>query len=90
MAVYVDNFNAKYRGMIMCHMIADTTEELLAIVDAIGVNRKWIQDAGNSFEHFDICLDKKQKAIALGAIEITPKELVKIKKHDDYINPSLT
>lgn len=90
MAVYVDNFNAKYRGMIMCHMIADTTEELLAMVDAIHVQRKWIQDVGNSFEHFDICLAKKKKAIALGAIEITARELVKIKKNDDYINRSLT
>lgn len=46
MAVYVDNFNAPYGRMTMCHMIADTTDELLEMVDSIGVNRKWIQYEG--------------------------------------------
>jgi len=70
MAVYVDNFNAKYRGMIMCHVIADSTEELLDMMDKIGVQRKWIQDAGTYSEHFDICLSKKAIAVKPGAIEI--------------------
>lgn len=78
MAVYIDNFNAPYRGMIMCHMIADTRKELLEMVDKIGVQRKWIQDFGTPREHFDICLKKKKKAVDFGAIEITAKELVKI------------
>lgn len=75
MAVYVDNFNAKFGRMIMCHMIADTTEELLEMVDKIGVQRKWIQDAGTNREHFDICLSKKAKAIQHGAKEIGFREL---------------
>jgi len=75
MAVYIDNFNATYRGMIMCHMIADTTEELLEMVDKIGINRKWIQDANTPYEHFDICLSYKAKAIKEGAIEIGIMEL---------------
>ena len=75
MAVYIDDFNARYRGMIMCHMIADTTEELLEMADKIGVQRKWIQDYGTNREHFDVCLTKKQKAIQFGAIEIGFREL---------------
>jgi hypothetical protein len=75
MAVYVDNFKAKYRGMIMCHMIADTQQELLEMADKIGVQRKWIQDYGTNREHFDVCLAKKQKAIEFGAIEIGFREL---------------
>lgn len=75
MGVYVDNFNASYRKMVMCHMIADTTDELLAMVDRIGVQRKWIQEAGTYQEHFDICLSKKKKAIEYGAKEITAREL---------------
>lgn len=70
MSVYVDDMNAPYRGMLMCHLIADTTEELLEMADTIKVRRKWIQDAGTKYEHFDICLAKKQKALRAGAIEI--------------------
>lgn len=61
--------------MLMCHMIADTTEELLQMVDKIGVQRKWLQDAGTNREHFDICLSKKAKAVKLGALEISSREL---------------
>ena len=73
--VYIDNMNAPYRGMKMCHMIADSTEELLEMADKIGVNRKWIQDAGTYNEHFDICQAKKAKAVQLGAKEITMMQL---------------
>ena len=59
----------------MCHMIADSTEELLAMADKIGVQRKWIQKAGTYDEHFDICQSKKAKAIQLGAQEVTMMEL---------------
>ena len=72
---YIDNMNAPYRGMKMCHMIADSTEELLEMADKIGVNRKWIQDAGTYNEHFDICQAKKAKAVQLGAKEITMMQL---------------
>lgn len=68
--VYIDNFNAPYGRMRMCHMIADTTEELLAMVDKIGVQKKWIQYKDTYNEHFDICLSKKAKALTLGAKEI--------------------
>lgn len=78
MSVYVDNMQAKFGRMIMCHMIADTTEELLDMVDKIGVNRKWIQNAGTYSEHFDICTSKRNKAIIYGAKEITMREFATI------------
>lgn len=71
MAVYVDDMKAPFGRMCMCHMVADSTEELLAMVDTIGVQRKWIQDAGTYSEHFDISLGKRALAVAAGAIEIT-------------------
>ena len=64
MAVYIDSFNAPYGRMLMCHMIADTKEELLEMADKIGVQRKWIQKEGTHHEHFDVCLSKKKKAIS--------------------------
>lgn len=75
--IYVDTWNAPYRGMVMCHLGADTHDELLQIVDAIGVDRKWIQYPGTWREHFDICLTKKKQALALGAVELSPKDFVR-------------
>lgn len=77
MAVYVDNARHPYGQMIMCHMAADSTEELLAMADKIGVARKWLQKEGTWQEHFDICLSKRKSAVQLGAEEITAKQLVK-------------
>jgi Protein of unknown function (DUF4031) len=62
--------NAPFGRMLMCHMIADTTEELMSMADRIGVARKWVQDAGTTREHFDIALSKKRLAIQYGAIKI--------------------
>lgn len=76
--VYVDNMTAKFGRMIMCHMIADTQEELFEMVDKIGVQRKWVQDYGTRREHFDISLTKKKLAIEFGAKEISMRELATI------------
>lgn len=73
--VYVDNMKAPFHGMIMCHMMADTTEELLAIADRIAVARKWIQYPGTPKEHFDICLSKRARAVKCGAKDITWRAL---------------
>jgi hypothetical protein len=62
---------APFGNMLMCHMVADTHRELVAMADAIGVNRKWIQYPGTIREHFDIAKSKKVLAVRHGAIEIT-------------------
>lgn len=74
MAVYVDKARNPYGRMLMCHMIADTLEELHGMADAIGVNRKWFQ-ADASFPHYDICQSKRRLALAAGAIEIDRRTL---------------
>jgi hypothetical protein len=74
-SVYVDNMRASYGRMVMCHMIADSTDELLAMADAIGVQRKWLQKPGTHWEHFDICLSKRNIALGRGAIELTTRQL---------------
>jgi len=76
--VYVDDMKAVYGRMKMCHMIADSTDELLEMADKIGVRRKWIQNSGTQREHFDVCLQMKKKAVALGAKEVSQRELAAI------------
>lgn len=75
MGVYVDSIDLPYRGMTMCHMVADTTEELLAMVDKIGVAKKWIQYPGTVHEHFDICKSKKLLALKHGAQQVTLRQM---------------
>lgn len=69
--VVVDDMRAPFGRMVMCHMLADTTEELLEMADKIGVDRKWLQRPGQLGEHFDICKSKRALAVAAGAQEVT-------------------
>jgi hypothetical protein len=75
MSVYVDDMRAPYGRMTMCHMVADTDEELHAMAAKIGVARRWHQKAGTPHSHYDICLSKRAKAVSLGALEIDRYEL---------------
>lgn len=70
--MYVDDMMARYGRMVMCHMLADTEEELHGMAARIGVKRHWYQRF-----HYDICLAKRRKAIELGAIEVTVVEAAK-------------
>lgn len=75
MSVYVDGMRAQYGRMVMCHMIADSHQELLEMVDKIGVDRRWIQRGGTQREHFDVSMGKRRLAVANGARQITGREL---------------
>jgi len=77
MTVYVDDARHRFGCMVMCHMWADSLDELLAMVDRIGVARKWIQGhptlsfgkhRNASWVHFDIAASKKALAIQHGAV----------------------
>ncbi|MFY9288978.1 MAG: DUF4031 domain-containing protein [Alphaproteobacteria bacterium] len=88
MTVYIDTMKQKYGRMIMSHMLADTSDELMAMAEKIGVNKKWLQDQGTYREHFDICQAKRKLAIAAGAIEISTHELGSLlhKKNGGCVN----
>lgn len=72
MPVYVDNAQHRYRRMIMCHMLADSLEELHAMADRIGVARRHFQNHGTP--HYDICKSKRVLAVRYGAIELTSRQ----------------
>ncbi len=82
MTVYVDDMHTtpmgQYGRMKMCHMVADTTDELLEMADHIGVARKWLQHAGTPREHFDIAMSKRAIAVKAGAVEVTMSQLGRI------------
>lgn len=71
MTVYVDDMNAKFGRMIMCHMLADTDDELHAMATRLGVARKWHQAPPKHDSHYDIALSKRAIAVVAGAVEIT-------------------
>lgn len=75
MPVYVDDMRAPYGRMFLCHMVADTEEELHAMADAIGIERRWYQYPHKSrYPHYDISLSKRTIAVRLGAIEISKRQ----------------
>lgn len=78
MTCYVDQPIFPFGRMMMCHLWADSLDELLAMVDRIGVDRKWIQGHPDlsfgkhrkaSWVHFDIAKGKRALAIQAGALE---------------------
>lgn len=73
MSVYVDNARIPYRGMIMCHMLADTLEELHAMAQFIDLEPEWFQNHG--MPHYDICLAKRHLAVRAGAIQIGRRDV---------------
>lgn len=78
MSCYVDQPIFPFGRMMMCHLWADSLNELLSMVDRIGVDRKWIQGHPDlsfgkhrnaSWVHFDIAKGKRALAIRAGALE---------------------
>ncbi|MFD1558296.1 DUF4031 domain-containing protein [Paraburkholderia silviterrae] len=70
MTVYVDQMRAKYGRMLMCHMVADSDDELHEMAAKIGVARKWHQKPGTPHSHYDVCQAMRVRAVKLGAVEI--------------------
>lgn len=70
MSVYVDDMRAPYGRLVLCHMVADTEDELHAMADKVGLARKWYQG-----DHYDVCLSKRAKAIEHGAKLVTWMQL---------------
>lgn len=96
MACYVDTMRAgfqpthvKNRRYVMSHLFADSREELFAMVDKIGVERKWFQRPASvggigmdaSWEHFDITQSKKKLALLNGASEVSMREMAAFAWH---------
>lgn len=78
-AVYVDKARHCYGRMIMCHMVADSLEELHQMADRIGVARRHFQCPPKVRNpHYDICKTNRTKAVKLGAVEVSTRRIVQI------------
>jgi hypothetical protein len=79
MSVYVDDMRARFGRMVMCHMVADTLDELHAMADRIGVARRWYQGPPTGrWPHYDIALSKRALAVAAGALPIRQRETLPV------------
>lgn len=74
-AVYVDGLRdyGWHRGP-SCHLIADSVQELIEFAESIGMRREWFQS--KSTPHFDLTVEGRAAAVAMGAIELNNRELV--------------
>lgn len=77
--VYVDDVQIPFkhhgRTMKMCHMVADSLDELHNMANAIGVSRHYFQ-SHTRYPHYDICKSKQLDAIARGARLANRRELL--------------
>jgi len=74
MTVYVDTARHAFRGYIMCHMTADSLDEIHHMAQRIGMERRWFQTPPKaSHPHYDIPEDRRARALDLGAVEVCPR-----------------
>lgn len=77
--IYVDTMRAPFRNMIMCHMIADSSEELEQARRLLGIPQGSTQHPGTWREHLDVSLTKRAEAVKrLGAREISVREYARM------------
>lgn len=76
MAVYVDDARNPFRGFLMCHMLADTLDELHAMAAAIGMPRRAYQPL--SFPHYDLPQDRRALALAKGAVAVDRRGIAQV------------
>lgn len=74
MTVYIDDMYRRPMGqfgrMKMSHMVATTDEELHAMAARLGLQRRWFQG-----DHYDVALNKRARAIELGAVAVELRQL---------------
>lgn len=74
--VYIDFKNSSSGWS---HMISESIDELHIFAKKVGLKFEWFQDKPGK-PHYDIRGSVRKKALVYGAVEVSPKEIVKILK----------
>lgn len=84
MSVYIDDAfidatvgsgDRRFRSR-WCHLVADSTDELLQFAGRLGMDERWLQRRGEPGEHFDVPEPRRDRAVLCGAVEISWRESV--------------
>ncbi|PWJ24797.1 uncharacterized protein DUF4031 [Branchiibius hedensis] len=84
MSVYIDDAfidatvggaDRRFRSR-WCHLVADSTAELLQFAARLGLDERWLQRRGEPGEHFDIPEPRRESVVGAGAVEISWRESV--------------
>lgn len=68
-------------GHRWCHLVADTSRELMLFAARIGLRAEWLQVSPlDGFMHFDLTPSRREAAVSAGAIEITTREIVALRR----------
>jgi hypothetical protein len=59
-------------------LVANTLEELHAFALRLGLRREWFQD--HRHPHYDLLGAKPDEAIALGAIRVTSRDIIRLQR----------
>ena len=91
MSVYIDPMqpciqSRKWPYKRACHLIADTVEELHEFAAQLGLHRSWFQD--HNIPHYDLTTGMRQKAIRLGAVNVSVKDFMKLTRKQQPRNAS--
>lgn len=71
----MDRAYLRFGRMRMCHMIADTLDQLHGMAWMLELKPEWFQGKA-SFPHYDVCKAKRDEAIKLGAIDCDRRTFV--------------
>jgi hypothetical protein len=72
--LYVDPLRC-VNGVWWCHLFADDDFELEVAASMLGLRAQWKHD-----DHYDLTPRKREKAIAMGAREVTSRTLVEVRR----------
>ncbi len=83
MTVYVDELRrtpkpyrpANWRYDHACHILAESDPELEAMAKKLGLRKDWKHG-----DHYDLTASKRAEAISAGAVGVTCRELVQLRR----------